>query len=66
MITIVKCLRTVCVARTAQEPSTAYSGALGFLKFSVRERTHFEIIDGHLFIIFKRYFPASLDTMKEI
>jgi hypothetical protein len=53
-------LRTVCVERTVQEPSTAYSGELGFRKCSVRESTHFEIIDGHLLIIFSRDFPASL------
>lgn len=58
--TIVKCLRTVCVERTAQDPRTAYSGEVGLLKFSVRESTHFEIKDGHLLIIFKRDFPASL------
>lgn len=62
MITIVKCFRTVCVASTAQEPRTAYSGELGFRMFSVRVSTHFEIIDGHRLIIFKRAFPASLDT----
>lgn len=58
--TIVKCLRTVCVARTAQEPKTSYSGETGFRKFSVRVSTHLEIMDGHRFSNFKRDFPASL------
>lgn len=60
MSTIVKCLRTVCVERTAQEPRTACSDELGFRKFSVRESTHFEIIDGHLLIIFNSDLPARL------
>lgn len=60
--TTVICFRTVWVARIAQEPSTAYSGESGFLKFSERERTHFEIIDGHLFSNFIRDFPASLSS----
>lgn len=64
-ITAVKCLRTVCVERTEQEPSTAYSGELGFRKCSVRESTHFEIIDGHLLIIFSRDFPASLAKVQQ-
>jgi hypothetical protein len=65
MTTVVKCLRIVCDVRTAQEPSTAHSGESGFCKFSAREITHFEIIDGHLFIIFSRDFPASLDNMSK-
>lgn len=58
--TIVRCLRTVCEERTAQEPRTACSGELGFRRLSVRLSTHFEIIKGHRFIIFRRAFPASL------
>ena len=65
MITVVKCLRTVCVESTAQEPRTAWSGELGFLKFSDKESTHFEIKDGHLFIIFNRDFPASLTNKQK-
>lgn len=60
--TVVKCFRTVCVERTAQEPRTTYSGVFGILKFSARESTHFEIKDGHLLIIFNRDLPASLGT----
>lgn len=48
--------------RTAQEPKTAFSGKLEFLRFSARFSTHFEIVDGHLFIIFKIDFAASLGT----
>ncbi len=61
--TVAKCLKTVFEARTAQEPSTTCSDDLGSRKFSVRERTHFEIMDGHLSIILSRDFPASLSTM---
>lgn len=60
IVTTVICFRTVWVARIAHEPSTAYSGESAFFKFSERERTHFEIIDGHLFSNFIRDFPASL------
>lgn len=65
MPTVVRRFKTVCVPRTAQEPKTAYSGALGFHKFSVRVRTQFEIILGQRFIIFKSAFPASLAAIKE-
>lgn len=60
IVTTVICFRTGWVARIVQEPSTAYSGDSAFFKFSERERTHFEIIDGHLFSNFIRYFPAWL------
>lgn len=66
IVTTVTCFRTVWVARIAQEPSTAYSGESGFLKFSERERTHFEIIDGHLFNNFIRDFPARLTQQVKI
>lgn len=60
IITDVKRLRTVWVERTAQEPKTAYSGELGAFKFSLRAYTQLEIVEGHLFSIFRRDFPASL------
>lgn len=63
MTTIDKCLRTVFEVRIAQEPRTACSGELGSRKFSLREKMHFEIIDGHLLIIFKKDLPASLHTV---
>lgn len=63
-ITVVKCLRTVCEARTEQEPNTSHSLGLGSCKLLARVITHFEIVDGHLLISFTRAFPASLDHIK--
>jgi len=60
LITVAKCLRTVWVDRIVQEPRTAYSGALGFAKFSVKLSMHLDTMDGHLFIIFRRLLLASL------
>lgn len=69
MGTIVKCLRTVCVARTEQEPSMICSRAFGSCKFALNVRTHREINDGHRFSIFERDLPASLkvhETIQEL
>lgn len=60
MPTVVRRFRMVCVPRTAQEPKTAHSGALGFRKFTVSVKTQFEILLGQRLIIFKSAFPACL------
>ena len=64
LATIDRCRRIVCVARTAQEPSTTCSGAFGSCKFELMVRTHLEINDGHRFSIFERDLPASLKVRR--
>lgn len=61
----VRRLRTVWDESIAQEPKTAFSGELGFLKFSERVSTQFEIVDGHLFIILRTLFVAILCVLQQ-